>query len=138
MEFCEDGSLEVSMFKYLKDVIESFPETITGRAATPAHDKLFEVRDEKEARKLSVEQSAGFHHTVAQLLFMATRSRRDIQMAVAFLTTRVRSPDEDDWGKLKRILKYLNGTRYLKLKLTVESLGVVKWYVDGSHNVHSE
>ena len=138
MEFCEDGSLEVSMFKYLKDVIESFPETITGRAATPAHDKLFEVRDEKEARKLSVEQSAGFHHTVAQLLFMATRSRRDIQMAVAFLTTRVRSPDEDDWGKLKRILKYLNGTRYLKLKLTVKSLGVVKWYVDGSHNVHSD
>ena len=59
---------------------------------------------------------------------MATRSRRDIQTAVAFLTTRVRSPDEDDWGKLKRILKYLNGTRYLKLRLTVESLGVLIRY----------
>ncbi len=59
-------------------------------------------------------------------------------MAVAFLTTRVRSPDEDDWGKLKRILKYLNSTRYLKLRLTVESLGVLKWYIDGSHNVHSD
>jgi hypothetical protein len=52
---------------------------------------------------------------VAQLLFMATRARQDIQIAVAFLTTRVKSPDEDDWEKLKRVLKYLNGTRYLKL-----------------------
>jgi hypothetical protein len=43
MEFCEDRGLEVSMFKYLKGVIDDFPEAITGRAATPAHDKLFEI-----------------------------------------------------------------------------------------------
>ena len=77
-----------------------------------------------------------FHHAVAQLLFMATKARRDIQTAVAFLTMGVKSPDEDDWGKLKRMLKYLNGTKYLKLRLTVDSLAVLKWYVDGSHNVH--
>jgi hypothetical protein len=36
---------------------------------------------------------------------------RDIQRtAVAFLTTRVKNPEEDDWGKLKRLLKYLTGT----------------------------
>lgn len=79
-----------------------------------------------------------FHHTVAQLLFMSARARRDIQTAVAFLTTRVKSPDEDDWGKLKRVLKYLNGTKYLKLTLSVDSLGMLKWYVDGSHNVHHD
>jgi len=67
---------------------------------------------------------------------MATRARRDIQTAVAFLTTRVKSPDEDDWEKLKRVLKYLNGTKYLKLKLSVDNLGMLKWYVDGSNNVH--
>ena len=67
---------------------------------------------------------------------MATRARRDIQTAVAFLTTRVKNPDEDDWGKLRRVLKYLNGTKYLKLNLSVDNLGVLKWFVDGSHNVH--
>jgi hypothetical protein len=103
------------MFKYLNNVIEDFPEIICRRAAMPAHDKLFEIRDNEEAKKLNKEQVFAFHHTVAQLLFMATRARRDIQTAVAFLTTRVKSPDEDDWGKLKRVLKYLNGTRYLKL-----------------------
>jgi hypothetical protein len=136
MEFCEDGALEVSMFKYLNNVIEDFPEIICGRVATPAHDKLFEVRDDEEARKLNKEQALAFHHTVTQLLFMTTRARQDIQTAVAFLTTRVKSPDEDDWGKLKRVLKYLNGTRYLKFRLTVESMGMLKWYVDESHNTH--
>ncbi len=46
--------------------------------------------------------------------------------------------DEDDWGKLKRVLKYLSGTKYLKLKLRVDDLGQLKWYVDGSHNVHGD
>ena len=44
MEFCNDGALEVSMIKYLKNVITEFLELIKGRAATPAHDKLFVIR----------------------------------------------------------------------------------------------
>ncbi len=70
------------------------------------------------------------------MLFVSVRARRGIQTAVAFLTTRVKRPDKDDWGKLKRVLKYLNGTKYLKLKLNLDDLGLLKWYVDGLHNVH--
>ena len=36
MEFCKDWALEVSMFKYLQNVIEEFPELIKGRAVTLA------------------------------------------------------------------------------------------------------
>jgi hypothetical protein len=50
----------------------------------------------------------------------------------------VKNPDKDDWGKLKRVLKYLNGTKYLKLKLRVNSLTMLKWYVNGLHNVHAD
>ncbi len=57
---------------------------------------------------------------------------------MAFLTTRVKSPDKDNWGKLKRVLKYLNGTKYLKLKLSVDSLAMLKWYVERLHNVHAD
>ena len=34
MEFCKDGALEVSMFKYLNDVVEEFPKIIKGKVAT--------------------------------------------------------------------------------------------------------
>ena len=65
------------------------------------------------------------------MIFLSSRARRDIQTAVSFLTTRVKKPDEDKWGKLKRVLKYLNGTRRLKLTLTIDSMGVIKWFIDG-------
>jgi hypothetical protein len=55
-------------------------------------------------------------------------------MTVAFLTIRVNVPDKEDWEKLKQMLKYLNRAKHLKLKLSVGDLGVLKWYVDGSHN----
>ena len=70
------------------------------------------------------------------MLFLISRVRRDIQTDVSFLTTRVEKPDKDDWGKLKRALKCLNGKRRLKLTLTIESMGVIKWFIDGSHNTH--
>ena len=75
MEFNKDSTLDMSMFKYLWGVIDGFPEVIRGRAATPAAAHLFEIGDEKEARALKEEHALEFHHTVAQLLFMATRAR---------------------------------------------------------------
>ena len=66
---------------------------------------MFEVRDEEEAEKLGLfldrKRAKDFHHSVVQLLFISTRVRRDIQTAVAFLTTRIKRPDEDDWGKVE-------------------------------------
>jgi hypothetical protein len=136
-DFSEREKVKINMTQYLSKVIADFPEEIIGKAATPAGDHLFKVRD--EGRKLNDEQADAFHHTVYQLLFAANRARRDIQTAVSFLATRVQAPDEDDWGKLKRVLKYLNGTRYLKLTLNADQLKfAVHWYVDGSHQIHED
>ena len=88
---------------------------ITGKAVTPAADHLFSITDADEAKYLPEEKAVAFHRTTAQLLFLSSRARRDIQKSVSFLTTRVKKPNEDNWGKLKRALKYLNGTRRLKL-----------------------
>jgi hypothetical protein len=80
-----------------------------------------------------------YHHTVRQLLFAANRVHWDIQTALCFFTTWVQSTDEDDWEKLKRILKYLNGTRNLKLTLGADQTKyAVHWYVDGSHQIHED
>ena len=61
------------------------------------------------------EQACLFHRYVVQLLFLSTRVRRDTKTAVAFLTTRVKSPDKDDWGKLGRVMRYLTGCSDLPL-----------------------
>ncbi len=104
---------------------------------TPAGDYLFKVRD--DGKKLNKEQAEAFHHTVYQLLFAANRARRDSQTAVSFLTTRVKDLDEDDWKKLVRVLKYLNGTRYMKLTLIADEMNfIIHWYVDGLHQIHED
>jgi hypothetical protein len=136
-DLSEQDKVKINMTEYLSKVIADFSEEIVGKAAAPAGDHLFKVRD--EGQTLNDEQADAFHHTVYQLLFVANHAQCNIQTAVSFLTTRVQAPYEDDWEKLKRVLKYLNGTRYLKLTLHVDQLKfAMHWYVDGSRQTHKD
>ncbi len=58
----------------MNNVIVEFPEMIMGKAPTLAADHLFKIRDAEKAKPLEEERALAFHHTVAQLLFMATRA----------------------------------------------------------------
>ena len=46
--------------------------------------------------------------------------------------------DRDDWGKLIRVLEYLNGTKHMKLTLEVDKLSTLNWCIDASHQRHNE
>jgi len=137
-DFSEKGKVMVNMIEYIKTIINNFPEEIIVTRASPAVDHLFTVRDETEATLLPEEQACVFHHATAQLLFLSARARRDIQPCTVFLTTRVRAPDEDDWGKLKRLLGYLKGTLHMPLILSAGSLTISCWWVDVANAVHHD
>jgi hypothetical protein len=101
LDFTVAGELRVIIIPYLKGVINDFPEVITGSVTSPASEHLFMIREDTERVLLEEARAIAFHHTVAQLLFACPLKRKDFQTAVAFLTTRIRRPDEDDWLKLK-------------------------------------
>jgi hypothetical protein len=128
------------MIPYIDKILEDFPEEITSGAPTPHTDYLFKIRDKDDPnyKALPEEQKLAFHHAVAQLLYLCQRARRDIQTPVSFLTTRVREPDEDDWGKVKRVLKYLKSTRTMPLRLEIHQLKKPMWDVDAAHAVHDD
>ena len=84
------------MIKYTGKILRTLPENIVGSAVSPAAKHLFKVRYEKEAKCLQEEQANCFHHITAQILFLCSWALRDIQTAVAFLTTRVKKSDEYD------------------------------------------
>ena len=79
-----------------------------------------------------------FHTNIAKLMFLSKRARPDVQIPVAFLCTRVKEPDRDNWKKLGRIMKYLKGTIGLPLILSIDDTGVIKWFVDASFAVHND
>ena len=136
LDYTKTGTCKINMKDYVMDILEELPADMNGFATTPAADHLFEVDEKQES--LSEEQSVFFHHNTAKLLFLSKRARPDIQTAVAFLTTRVKSPDIDDLKKLSRVMRYLRGTVDLTLLLEADDLTVVKWWVDGSYAVHPD
>ena len=136
LDFSEPKVFAVSMVPFIEKILEDWPEQITKSSQCPHNSNLFKIRDETEAIYLPEEQAQQFHHTVAQLVWLQKRARRDIQVATSFLSTRVKKPDEDDWGKCRRVLQYLKGYKSLKLRIVAEDLNEIKWLVDASHNVH--
>lgn len=132
----EDGKVVIGMEKHIRKAIEEFGEEIKKEAATPAKSYLFEVRE--SAEKLNGEKAENFHSVAASLLFISRRCRLDIQTAIGFLSTRVSSPDVDDWVKLKRVLQYLYGTMEITLTLGGETISSMKAWVDVSYGVHSD
>jgi len=136
IKFHGNSTVSIDMKDYVKEAINEFSESITRSAATPATRHLFDVRD--DAKKLDKEQADMFHSTVAKLLYICKWCRLDIQNAVAFLTTRVSNPDEDDWKKMKRLLQYLRGTLDDKLVLGGEDIGRMSSFMDAAFAVHPD
>ena len=131
----KNKKIEITMKKHILKAINEFMDGITRNATTPAKAYLFEVR---ESAKLDEPRAENFHSVVALLLFISRRCRLDIQTAVAFLTTRVSEPTEDDWRKLTRVLQYLRGTLDLKLTLGVDDIMMTKSWIDVSYGVHND
>ena len=126
LDFSVDGKLGVSMIPYLREVVEEFPEDVQDKEAkTPAANHLFQINP--LAEKLDKNMSDIFHHVVAKLLWDSMRSRPDILLAISFLTSRVKAPDVDDWGKLVRLLVYIKCTISLVLTLSLDKLAVPKF-----------
>jgi hypothetical protein len=133
----ETGKVRCYMKDYVEDLWKKTPrELFKGMASTPAANHLFEIYE--NAEKLDSEQAILFHHLVAKLLYLCKRNRPDLQLAVAFLTTRVQTPDADDYKKLGRCLTYLNETSGLDLMLALDSMNVIQWWVDASFAVHKD
>jgi hypothetical protein len=96
------------------------------------------VRGEPGGQAAGQETAQTFHRIVAKLLFLCKRARPDIQTAVAFLCTRVKPSDVDNWKKLKRVMQYLRGAVDLLLTLEAGDMSVLKWWIDASFATHDD
>ncbi len=61
------------------------------------------------------------------------KSPRELGLILAWqLPTRVRSPDIEDWVKLRHLMEYLRGDKERPLILGTDNEGMLMWYVDAS------
>ena len=132
-DFSEPGEVKISMCDYISDAMEEY--MVTGSRVTPATEDLFKVDD---SPALTEERSAVFHSRVAKILYAALRSRPDVLVTVSFLSTRVSKCTEEDWGKLERLLMYLNGTKSLGITLRASNGLRVVAHIDASFAPHED
>ena len=50
----------------------------------------------------------------------------------------MKGPDTDDYKKLDRVMKYIQGTICLPLILSIDKSGNIKWYIDALFAVHTD
>jgi hypothetical protein len=126
--FNERHKVKFTMFDYLEDILSEMPSVMEGVARTPSQDDLFTI---DEQSPLLNEKDANFYHrTTTRLLFAAKRAHLDLQVAVAYMCTRVKAPTVSDYHKLGRTIKYLQGTIFMPLVLGWDESGVLTWSVD--------
>jgi Reverse transcriptase (RNA-dependent DNA polymerase) len=136
LDFSNEGAVKISMVDYIKMVLHDLPPEMVGSATTPAANYLFNV--DSNSKQLDKQRKDVYVHYVMQLLYLSQRARPDIRTAISFLCTRLTAPDEDDYKKLIRVMKYLQSTMDLPLILSANGLSEVHWWVDASFAVHPE
>jgi hypothetical protein len=136
IDYTIPGKVKITMIDYIERMLKELPDDMGGTALSPASSHLFEVNPCGEP--LDSMKADLYHHNTAKLLFLCKRARPDLQLAVAFLTTRVKGPDVDDYKKLRRVMRYIRGSIDLPLVLEADHTHIVKWWVDASFAVHPD
>jgi hypothetical protein len=131
----EDGTVTITAPRLTKEAVDSY--NITGTVKTPALSDLFDVDDNSPV--LEESERRLFHSVVQKLLYVAHKCRLEILPSVSFLTSRVTKATVEDKVKLIRVLRYLNGTPDIGLRLGADASGYisVQVFADASYGVHS-
>ena len=74
-----------------------------------------------------------FRALVGSLNYIANTTRPDISFAVNKLARKVEAPSNKDWSAGKRILRYLNGTKELKLRYERNQTINLKIFTDADY-----
>jgi hypothetical protein len=131
-----DGTATIHMPSYITEAIDESGLDITSSATSPCAGTLYDV--DINSPLLPPDKAKTFHSVVAKLIYVGTRARTDILLALSFLCGRVASPTKEDEQKLKRLLRYLYGTIDLTLRLGADSLNQFATWVDASFAVHPD
>ena len=97
---------------------------------SPAADHLFTMRDESMAKPLPPRDGSN----------VVSECQRAVRHPVcdSISDNKVRCPDEDNWGKVKRLLlRHLKGTLNMPLILSANCLMLSRWWVDAEYAVHN-
>lgn len=125
----------VSQIEYTKELIKE--SGITGTARTPCTSTFLSDNSKNKITSKPAIDPAAYGRTIAKLNWLATQSRVDIRLAVSQLSRSIHAPTINDESKLKRVIRYLNGSINKGLCYKKSNIKI-KAYADASHLVYDD
>jgi hypothetical protein len=100
------NSLRLHQAPYTQKVLESFGFDKAKSVPTPMVDRPLSLHEEEPNETLR----QTYLRAIGSLLFLANRTRPDIEYPVNFLARFSSNPSSEHWNAIKRIFRYLVGT----------------------------
>ncbi|POM64836.1 Integrase catalytic core protein [Phytophthora palmivora] len=122
LEYCEDDGYDLDQEVTIDELPQAYGLEKAHAVRAPIGEYWNEAQD-TSSEMLPIDGRAGavtvrtFQSIVGSLLWMARCTRPDIAFAVHKATRRTHAPTVADWKLAKRVLRYLAGTKSLKLRM---------------------
>uniref|UniRef100_A0AAV1ULP4 Reverse transcriptase Ty1/copia-type domain-containing protein n=1 Tax=Peronospora matthiolae TaxID=2874970 RepID=A0AAV1ULP4_9STRA len=101
-----DGSVTMCQRRYVNDILKRFGMDECKATASPV-DLSTRLVASSEAAKIDVP----FREAVGALMHLTTATRPDIAYAVGYVSRFMENPQQQHWTAVKRIFRYLQGTK---------------------------
>ena len=144
IDFIGNTKFSLSLVKYITNMIEEleellkpYGEHLNREYAHPATKELFTVKE--NAKTLPEDKAEIFRTFVAKIFMLWTekRGRPDVEPTMAFLCTRVKQPNVDDWQKFKRMCCFIKSTKNDVRIIGADDLLDMLVMIDSAHAVHN-
>lgn len=122
----EHKNISMSQEKFLQKVLKEFKMD----ESHPVRNPMLRDNDYTKLKKNQTEFP--YKNVLGNLMWLAINTRPDIAFSVNFLARFQANPTEEHWIMLKRIMRYLNGTRNTGLIFDQKSANILDTYVDSS------
>lgn len=109
----EKGNFLFSQNQYIDKIIDEAGLCDAKPSKFPLDPGYFKLKDENY-----LSDNNEYRKLIGMLLYLTTHSRPDISASVSILSQKISKPTRTDLLEVKRVIRYLQGTKNLKLKLS--------------------
>lgn len=104
-------TMTLTQEEYINKILTKFGFNDSKQTQTPMVTKKNSDHESEQKTK-----AIPYREAIGSLLYLTGTTRPDIAFAVGYLSRFQENPTLDNWEKIKRIFRYLNGTQKLGLK----------------------
>lgn len=108
----ETGNIEISQETYINDLLQEYNMENCKSSSVPL-DSNYQIKCDEKCEKV---ESTLYQSLIGALLYLALTTRPDILHSVSKLAQRNADPHTEHFKAAKNVLRYLKGTKDLKLK----------------------